>query len=456
MPNRLPEHLPPEFLRRADFIEACTARDIGTMFAIMRKWLGFTNSHLARRCEMGVSQVAAYINGRRRSTSVAIFERTADGLHIPGAMLGLERRPWEERSVRASTDTLADHPGGVAASVKQDADVAIPPEADCVKRRDFLRDICATAAIAALPPLDEDVALPSPEAQMAIAGHEAMADHLWQVFMLARNKSSVWTIAREQLSVSSDALLQIGGPEDRRKLCVVLSSLYQLTGEISYDENRHGDAAQYYSLAASAAKEAKSYDLWACALTRHTYVGIARDLDKQFVPILEAAMRIAQLGDHSLSTRQWVAAVQAEVFSRLGDLKSCEKALHRAEEIESSADPGIHGGWLRFDSSRLPEQRGACYARLGRGDLAEVALHDALTKTASPRRRGSILVNLAKISIECGDVRQAVDYGSSAIGLLEKTSSGYIASRLKEIAEPFEAVRYDPEADALIRHIQSL
>lgn len=92
------DYLPAEVLARPDFRAACAYRDLGAIFAIAEKWggAGFTRSHIARRCEMGVSRVIDYIEGRTHARSIEIFERVCDGLHVPGAMLGVSRREWEE------------------------------------------------------------------------------------------------------------------------------------------------------------------------------------------------------------------------------------------------------------------------------------------------------------------------------------------------------------------------
>jgi hypothetical protein len=95
---RPPDHVPPELLARPDFVSACAERDLGAMFRIVIKWggAGFTASHLARRCEMGVSRVQDYAKDRKQAHSIEVFERVADGLHIPGHMLGISSRPWEK------------------------------------------------------------------------------------------------------------------------------------------------------------------------------------------------------------------------------------------------------------------------------------------------------------------------------------------------------------------------
>ncbi len=54
----------------------------------------------------------------------------------------------------------------------------------------------------------------------------------------------------------------------------------------------------------------------------------------QAAAILTAAARIARNGDSQLSTRQWVAAVQAQTYAGLGDQQACNRAL-------DTASPGL-------------------------------------------------------------------------------------------------------------------
>jgi tetratricopeptide (TPR) repeat protein len=64
---------------------------------LAKRWggVGFSASHLARRCDLTVSRVQDYVSGRTEARQVEVFERVADGLHIPGAMFNLAPRPWE-------------------------------------------------------------------------------------------------------------------------------------------------------------------------------------------------------------------------------------------------------------------------------------------------------------------------------------------------------------------------
>lgn len=131
---RPPDHLPSSVLERQDFQAACAGQDLGQVLAIASKWSGpgFTASHIARRCEMTVSQVQAYVNGVRQAQHVNIFERVADGLHIPGRMLGVSRRSWEGEPSIAEPDT--DHAdsqlaaAGVSATLSGQPALWLPAE----------------------------------------------------------------------------------------------------------------------------------------------------------------------------------------------------------------------------------------------------------------------------------------------------------------------------------------
>ena len=121
--ERLPDYLPAHIVHRPDFIAARDKRDLGAMFGILID-AGFTVSHLARRCEMGVSQIGDYVYRGRTAQNVDIFCRVSDGLHIPGAMLGVGRRPWEEEAADAE-GTASEY---AAASEAQSGRLTIAPD----------------------------------------------------------------------------------------------------------------------------------------------------------------------------------------------------------------------------------------------------------------------------------------------------------------------------------------
>lgn len=147
--------------------------------------------------------------------------------------------------------------------------------------------------------------------------------------------------------------------------------------------------------------------------------------------MLELAAALASRGDGSLSTRYWISAVQAEAFAGLYDDRACQRALERADDVQRLRGSIHNGGWLRFEGSRLAEERGTCYIKLHRSDLAEAALNDALKRNPSARRRGSVLVDLAMLGVQRRDLTQLVAHANAALETMRHTDSGVIARKLQ-------------------------
>lgn len=93
-PDR-PQELPARLLTDPEMINACRVRDFARVFRLVKTKAGIYPSMIARRCELTPSRVGEVIAGRRQLQHMDVVERIADGLRIPGHMLGLARRPWE-------------------------------------------------------------------------------------------------------------------------------------------------------------------------------------------------------------------------------------------------------------------------------------------------------------------------------------------------------------------------
>lgn len=312
-------------------------------------------------------------------------------------------------------------------------------ETDHMNRRELLRLFSMTGALLALPPSRAEQVTPDDGigtygAETVLGGDDAqMNSSLWRVFTTAASKAQVLPLVREQLAVLTARLAEPHDQRTHQRLCALAADLFQLAGEIFFDCDRYTDAAHCYTLAASAGKEAGEFDLWACALTRHAFVAV---YDRQFtdaVPMLDLAANLARRGDPGLSTRYWVAAVQAETFAGLGDLGRCQRALDAAEQVRGLSGEMHNGGWLRFDGSRLAEERGTCYVTLGRSDLAESSLTNALAGTLTARRRASVLTDLAAIGAQRRDPDQVVAFADAALEAAHQTGSGVIRTKLRTL-----------------------
>ncbi|MDX3226720.1 helix-turn-helix transcriptional regulator [Streptomyces sp. ME19-01-6] len=334
-----------------------------------------------------------------------------------------------------------------------------PGSADDMIRREFLRAIAVTGALTA-DPADEAEELVEGLRRASSQDFLRMNGHLWQVYQLARPKGAVYPVVRDQVAHLNDAFAGRSRPEFR-SMCVAAGDLLQLAGELSFDSNRYTEAAASHTLAAAASRDAGSYDLWACALVRHAYIDVCERRYQEAANTLTAAGKVARRGDHSLSTRHWVAAVQAEAYAGLGNLQACERALDTAEEVRHLSSPSHNGGWLRFDGSRLAEERGARYVQLGRLDLAEETLLEALHQAAlaqgqSYRRRAAVLTDMAAIGARRRDADQVITYGHEALRLARESGSGYVARKLLGLRATVSPLTRDGRVAALAAEITAL
>ncbi|MEV5710539.1 helix-turn-helix domain-containing protein [Actinoallomurus sp. NPDC052274] len=418
-----------------------------------RRTCGFTQESLAAALGVDRSTVARWERGQcdpqlyHRSKLCELLQVSLEELDelltIDATRMQVHASPAQRRVLQ----------GRVIAPTVVTPDVGSDGLED-MNRRELLRLLSVAGTLVAVPDVVTDGHADDSE---QISQYEQLNSHLWQVYALSESKWSVYPVVRQQLDLLTGSLDRAHSSAAHKRLCVAAGDLLQLAGEIFFDSDRYTEAAHCYKLAADASKEGDAFDLWACALTRHAYLGMYERRFEDVMPILEGAARVARRGDGQLSTRHWVAAVQAEAYAGLGDLDACQRALDEAEQVKALTGSVMPGGWLRFDDSRLAEERGTCYATLGRADLASEALIKALGAATSPRRRGSILTDLAALGMQTRDLDRVLDYGGQAVELAEQTrSSGYIGRKLRGLRTQLAPLASDSRAAQLSERIAQL
>jgi tetratricopeptide (TPR) repeat protein len=288
---------------------------------------------------------------------------------------------------------------------------------------------------------------------------EQLSATLRQVFRLADTKSQVLPLVRDHLAGLTGQLRLARSPRIREHLCGLACDhdQYQLAGEICFDSNQYTDAASCYTLAAYAGREARDYDRWASARPRQAYVSLYDGRPAEASAILESAAVVARRGDHQLATRQWIASVHAQASAGCGDLRNCERSLDLARTVKDLPPGASPGGWLRFDGSRLAEERGTCYLVLGRADMAHTPLTQALQQAISLRRRGSLLTDLAAAGLHRRDLDQVVQHGQQAVVIAAQTrSSGYVGRKLRTLDQQLQPFRTSRQIAQLSEQIRTL
>lgn len=272
---------------------------------------------------------------------------------------------------------------------------------------------------------------------------ETIHSHYWNLFMAASPKSSVLDGVLGQLKMHTQFLKEAREAQTRQRLCALVSSMSQLAGEIFFDLHDHDTARSCYLFAASSAKEAGAYDLWASALVRYSYLPIFEERFENAVPLLEYAEALAQRDDSALLTRYWTAATRAEAESGMGNLKACQSAFERAHNVSTLTEKSP--AWVRFDISRLPALQGACYVRLEQPAQAEPVLKQALQQSAkTSRRRAMIFADLALSALHQTDSEKACAYAEEVVTLTASSASGFLRNSVLKIQQqltPFLLLR---------------
>ena len=418
---------------------------IGYQLRRLRRLRGLTQEDLADRANVSRDLVAKLEQGRRQSARIGSLVSLAGALDVELSALVTRAMPVPETIASQSDRGPGDGPAIQERATTMTAASGVVtgeqryPEIDDMDRRELLRLLAiAGASLAALGAgvdwdrLDHAARTACLDAATA-DDYAALNAQLWHIFAASQTKSVAFPVVNSQLGVLINALAQANDSAMRQRLCGLIADLLQLAGEIFFDANRYTDAAHCYTLAATTSKEANAYDLWACAMTRHAFVGVyERDFAKA-LPMLMLAADLARNGDSALSTRHWVSTVQAHAFAGLGELDACEKALDYAEHVHQLTGQVHTSGWLRFDGSRLAEERGSCYVELHRPRLAEAALNEALRQDLSTRRRAGVLTDLAMTGAQCRDPDRILTYASTALDAARQTGSGVIGRKLQDL-----------------------
>jgi hypothetical protein len=87
--------LPPHVLAREDVRNAVARHDFGLLFVLARRWGGISFSRIADATGLKPDRVGKLARGEGAVTSFEKVGAIADGLRIPGRLLGLAARDWE-------------------------------------------------------------------------------------------------------------------------------------------------------------------------------------------------------------------------------------------------------------------------------------------------------------------------------------------------------------------------
>jgi tetratricopeptide (TPR) repeat protein len=405
-----PHHrsLPTELLASPEWQEACRRRDFTRIFRLVKLKAGIYPSRIAALCGMTPSRVGEIMAGRRSLAHIDVIERVADGLRIPGAMLGLAHRSWE-----------------------------IPPPAHVRER------------IPASEPPQEAMAEPAPTE--SLDGLMALADGQVTRSTLAALRSSVEDYWRRddqhggaplrpavvghlryvtQLMRTADAAL-------RRDLQSLAAELARLAGWAYFDARQYSTARTYFTQALNLSHghgdRLFTANVLSCMSLQATYDGNPTDA----VALACKAQDTARSAGDQPLVMSMLHMREAFAHATLRDAFACHQSIDRSRDAYERARG--HGdeapAWVSyFDETKLIVDTGIALARLGEAPRAEPLIAEGLRREKTTQQRGRAFHAfwLATTQLQQGKLNDACHSAGLALDLTASIDSPRVAGHVQE------------------------
>ncbi|MEU8133201.1 hypothetical protein [Streptodolium elevatio] len=434
----------PRLLVKPEMIAACQRRDFSVVFAVIKS-SGISASAIARACELTPNRVSDVINSRHAIEKLAVIERIADGIRIPGRMLGLADRAWE--------GALPDASSGSGVSLVWD-----PRQVTDMVRRYTRSDLVMdrrTAAVAVLagslgPTLVESLERwlrDDPKEQWSGRARGVGEDEVSQLEHAARvfrqwDHQFGGGIHRKavvgQLSEVAD-LLKVPHPRRiQRRLYAVMAELAGSAATMSWDCGMQKTAQDYYLMAVQSAKAAgdRPYGAKVLAGLARQYLYLDRANDA--LDIIRLARDGAQ-GHATPAVMSMLHTREAWAYAKLGRVEAFRRATATAEDTFANAVATDEPHWIAYyGEAEIAGVTGGRWLELARFDpkYAEPARRN-ITQAIETRGRTGLRslaldrIGLAEVLFIQGDHSAGVRAASGAMDVAEHTQSGRVVEQLR-------------------------
>ncbi|NBE54635.1 helix-turn-helix domain-containing protein [Streptomyces boluensis] len=420
-----PPELPARLLTDPEMIEACQVRDFARVFRLVKVRAGIYPSVIARRCELTPSRVGEVMGGKRQLLHMDVIERIADGLRIPGGMLGLARRSWETPQALVAAPR---EPSVVARSTKS-APAALPgPEVDGILAL-TARTRLSAATVEAFRSSIEDYWRRDDQ-----HGGEALRP------AVVGQLRHVATLLKENRP-----------PSVQNGLYGVAAELARLTGWMYFDSRQYHQARAYFTEALQLARQIDDRQFMANVLACMSLQATYQDQPADSLALVSAAQDQAR-SDSGATPRVLSMLSMREAFAHasLGSRSSTHRALaeaHRQFGQVQVSDPDP--SWVSyFDEPKLVVDTGIAHGRLGEAATAEPLIVDALRRERHTNQRGRAFhfFWLARIQLDQGKLDQACRTATQALESAAAVASERVAGHLREFYAQLTPYRNEPVA----------
>jgi len=224
---------------------------------------------------------------------------------------------------------------------------------------------------------------------------------------------------------------------ERRHLYVALGWLTGLLGHLAFDMGHYSTARTHCLTALQLAHEANHRELGAWIRSLQAMIALYSGWFQEAADLAWAGEELAAGGAVG---RVQLPVLAARAYSRLGDHRDADAAVHRAEEaFERLSSPARAESVFSVDAARVPFCAGTAYVWLGQPRRAEtysrqaLALYDAASgATRWPANQALARCDLAMALLQLGEVEEACQTGSEALAIFGERRVDSVLRRAHE------------------------
>ncbi|GGM29379.1 hypothetical protein GCM10011608_12550 [Micromonospora sonchi] len=415
-------------------VQALTTRTFSVVFSAA-KAAGLSYNAIATATGIKPERVSLIAHGKATITGIDTVERIADGLHIPGGMLGLAARSWENSTTGPQSRT-------------EDASM---------HRRQLLHGaLAAGLTTTALKPITE-ILTNATKALTASSGPATLA-HLHTV----TEQHSYGYAGRAPATVLANlvadvadltALLQRPQPATTRiDLSRLMAQLGGMTAIVLHDLGHRRQALTWFTTAARAADEAGDRTLHAWVLARTAMVPLNYGAPAAAARLAEQARHTA--GNAPTAAAALATAVAARAHALTGNRHQANTNLRAADRIaEALPDTERADTWLGHCDQKHHVHLSHALTTLGDTTHARTSQAQALALSAptSTLTRTLLHLDAATCHHHDGNTLDACHAATNALTAIPATfHTGLIHSRATELYRAIPTtLRTNPAAQEL-------
>ena len=432
---------------RPEVLDACARRDLGAVIAALKS-SDITQGQISALTGIPQGRLSEYATGRRKPQASSTFEAFADGVGLPTAArraLGLAEAIASANTAGAPDDSIKlSYPDGVSDAVDN---VAALWRVDLADTTAFKRGRFDPRAWgdASLRWLVDPGRLPDARPASGVRIGTGDVTRFRATVDLFSDLDSRFGggHAREALIqyLSTDGERLLHGRYSEavgRELFAAVAEGTLLAAWMTYDSSPTSSLAQGYFVQALSLSQAGGDRVLGGSILdamSHQATFAARFTDAANLA------RAALAGTRGMAPPTLTAhfhTMEARALARLGDAKSCARALSESVAEFDRANPQDAPSWMQyFNESELSAEFGHCMRDLGRAPDAVRYADSSRRASEAAFGRSDFFVSLvlADAQVAAGDAEQACDVALKAISSDDQIRSARCVSYLREFSK---------------------